>query len=183
MAVHESIPSMLRESLPEYLHVAEFCITYRKDIRWGSNQVGGCLGYPGAALMFCILDAIGSYYRGREDFIVKIDGKDKTIRNDKHHHFYVLNSEYYRQQLTEDVIKKLYGNYRSLLLHNAALPVDHILFICEESPFPFPVLNNRPHVNVTAFLRISKEAVALFLQRIDEVANRGDQVRNIGLKR
>jgi len=183
MAVHESIPSMLRESLQEYLHVAEFCITYRKDIAWGSNQVGGCLGYPGAALMFCIVDAIGSYYRGREDFIVKIDGKNRKIKNDSYHHFFVLNSEYYKQQLTEDAIKKLHENYRSLLLHNAALPMDHILFICEQSPFPFPVLNNRPHVNVTAFLQISKEAVVLFLQRIDEVVNQSDQAKNIRLKR
>jgi hypothetical protein len=183
MAIHDTIASMLKESLREYLHVAEFCITYRKDIAWGSNQVGGCLGWPGTALMFCILDTIGSYYRDRKDFFVKIDGKNRTIKNDSYHHFFMLNSEYYKQQLGEVTIKKLYENYRNLLLHNAALAMDHFLFIGDSNAPPFPVQDNRPHVNVTAFLQISKEAVALFLQRIDEVVNKSDQVRIIKLKR
>jgi hypothetical protein len=180
MAIHDSTASMLKESLREYLHVAEFCITYRKDIAWGRNQVGGCLGYPGTALMFCILDTIGSYYRGRKDFFVEIDGKKRTITNDSYHHFFMLNSEYYKQQLGEVTIKKLYENYRNLLLHNAALAIDHILFMGESNALPFPVHDNRPHVNVTAFLQISKDAVALFLQRIDEVVHKSDQVRIIG---
>jgi hypothetical protein len=61
--------------------------------------------------------------------------------------------------------------------------MDHILFMGESNALPFLILNNRPHVNVTAFLQISKEAVALFLQRIDEVVDKSDQVRIIGLKR
>ena len=182
MALHDSTASMLKESLREYLHVAEFCITYRKDIAWGRDQEGGCLGYPGTALMFCILDTIGSYYRGRKDFLVQIDGKNRMITNDSYHHFFMLNSEYYKQQLGEDTIKKLYENYRNLLLHNAALAMDHFLFIGEPNALPFPVHDNRPHVNVTAFLRISKEAVDLFLPRIDEVVKKSDQGRIIGLK-
>jgi hypothetical protein len=83
----------------------------------------------------------------------------------------------------EVTIKKLYENYRNLLLHNVALAMDHILFMGESNALPFLILNNRPHVNVTAFLQISKEAVALFLQRIDEVVDKSDQVRIIGLKR
>jgi hypothetical protein len=183
MAIHDSTASMLRESLREYLHVAEFCITYRKEIAWGHDQAGGCLGYPGTALMFCILDTIGSYYKGRNDFFVEIEGTNRTITKDGYHHFFILNSEYYKQQLGEFTIKKLYENYRNLLLHNAALAMEHILFMGEPNAPPFPVVSNRPHVNVTAFLQISKEAVALFLQRIDEVVRKSDQVRDIGLKR
>ena len=183
MAIHYSTASMLKESLREYLHAAAFCITYRKDIAWDLNQVGGCLGYPGTALMFCILDTIGSYYRDQKDFFVEIDERNRTITNSSYHHFFVLNSEYYKQQLGEATIKKLYQNYRSLLLHNGALAMDHILFMGESDAPPFPVHNNRPLVNVTAFLEISKKAVDLFLKRIDGVLHKSDQVRIIGLKR
>jgi hypothetical protein len=75
MALHDSTVSMLKESLPEYLKAAEFCINYRKDKTYGHDQEGGCLGYPGTSLMFCILDTIGSYYRGRKDIFVDIEGK------------------------------------------------------------------------------------------------------------
>jgi len=183
MAIHDTIVSLLKESLLEYLHVAEFCINYRKETTWGRNQVGGCLGYPGTTLMFCILDTIGSYHRGRKDFFVEVDGKKRNIRNDSYQHFFILNSEYYQQRLSQSTIKKLYENYRNLLLHNAALANDHLLFIGEPNTIPFPIHDNRPHVNVTAFLRVSKEAVNLFMTRIDDIVPKRDQVKIIGLKR
>ena len=183
MAIHDTTVSLLKESLPEYLHAAEFCINYRKETTRGNNQVGGCLGYPGTTLMFCILDAIGSYHRGLDDFSVKVNGKEMDIRNDSYHHFFILNSDYYKQQLSEANIKKLYKNYRNLLLHNAALAIDHFLLMGEPNKTPFPICDDRPHVNVTAFLRVSKEAVNLFMTRIDEIVPKSDQVKTIRQKR
>jgi hypothetical protein len=174
---------MLKESLPEYLKVAEFCINYRKDTTWGADQAGGCLGYPGTSLMFCILDTIGSYHRGRKDFFVDIEGKKRNVINDSYHHFFMLNSDYYKQRLTEDSIKRLYDNYRNLLLHNAVLAEGHILFWGESSAAAFPTYNSRPHINVAAFLRISREAVDLFLPQIEDVVSKSDQLRIVGLKR
>lgn len=183
MALHDSTVSMLQESLPEYLKVAEFSINYRKDTAWGEDQVGGCLGYPGTSLMFCILDTIGSYYRGRKDFFVDIDGRKRNVVNDSYHHFFLLNSDYYKQQLSEDSIKKLYQNYRSLLVHNAVLAADHFLLLGEPNATPFPIYDNRPHINVTGFLRVSREAIGIFLSGIDDVVSKSDQLRIIGLKR
>ena len=183
MATHDTIGSLLKESLLEYLHVAEFCINYRKEPTWGSNQVGGCLGCPGTALMFCILDTIGAYHRGRKDFPIMVDGEKKYIKKPSYQHFFILNSEYYHQQLSESNIKKLYENYRNLLLHNAALAIDHPLFKGESNAPPFPICDDRPRVNVTAFLRVSQEAVKLFMPRIDEIVPKSDQVKIIGSKR
>jgi hypothetical protein len=113
---------MLRESLKEYLKVAEYCIQFRKGPEeWGAAGAGGCYGYPAAVMLFCIVDAIGSYHRGRKEFKVLIDGKEKSIKNDGSQYFYVLNSKYYNQVLSKSDIERLYGNYRSLLIHNAAI--------------------------------------------------------------
>lgn len=75
MAIHPDLTSLIRESLPEYLHVAEYCVQFRKDASWGHGRVGGCLGYPAAVMMFSIVDTVGSYYRGRTDLPITVDGK------------------------------------------------------------------------------------------------------------
>jgi hypothetical protein len=59
---------MLRESLPEYLLVADWCVRYQKDASWGADQVGGRLGYPAAVMLFCIADTIGSFHRADNQF-------------------------------------------------------------------------------------------------------------------
>jgi hypothetical protein len=183
MALHDSPVSLLKESLPEYLHVAEFCVNFRKDAAWGHDQVGGCLGYPGATIMFCVVDTIGSYHRRRKDFKVQIDGSEREITNDSFHHFFILNSDYYNQQLSESTIKKLYDNYRNLLLHNASLAINHILFMSKSEDPVFPVHDGKPHVNVSGFLRITKLAVERFLNRVDEIVPGSDQEKVIKLKR
>jgi len=183
MAVHGSTESMLKESLREYLHVAEFCIKFRKDDTWGSNQLGGCLGYPGAATMFCVVDAIGSYHRQLRSFKVLLDGSEREIVNDSFHHFFILNSDYYGQQLSEHVIRKLYENYRNLLLHNAALAIDHILFLGEPDGPAFPVQNGKPHVNVSAFLRITQRAAGKFLSHTETIVPRSRQDKINRLKK
>jgi hypothetical protein len=59
MAPHSSLVSMLRESLPEYVAVARMAVETTKPGRTASSFYG----YPAAALLFAVVDSIGSYYR------------------------------------------------------------------------------------------------------------------------
>ena len=176
MALHETTTSLLKESLPEFLRVAEYCVGFRKSD-------GGCLGYPAAAIMFSIADSLGSYHRDRSDFAVPIDGKSTSIKTDGYHHLFILNSGFYNLGLTEATIKKLYENYRCLLLHNSALAVDHFLFLGEPSAPSFVTDASGVHVNVAGFLRVTGIAVPAFLKKIDQVVPGSEQERIIGFKR
>ena len=54
MAIHPNLQSMLRESLPEMLLVAKYCIEFRKDTSiWSAS---GCYGYPAALILLSIAD-------------------------------------------------------------------------------------------------------------------------------
>lgn len=185
MALHKDTPSMLRESLQEYLKVAEYCVEFRKDPNeWGS---GGCYGYPAAVMLFCIVDSIGSFHDGKLDFKVMIDGREKSIRNGGSQYFYVLNSKYYQQSLSGSDIDRLYYNYRSLLMHSGAMAFDHFLISDPNIHEPFPVryLIGREVrlVNLFCFLEISRNAVSLFLNDIDQIVPGSKQAEDIKKKR
>jgi hypothetical protein len=169
MALHKTITSLLKESLPEFLQAAEYCIEFSKGKEWGLAQEGGCLGYPGAAIMFSIADSLGSYHQGRADFIVHVDGNSTSIRTGGYHHLFIFNSEYYGLDLSERTIKKLYDNYRCLLLHNSALAKNHFLVRGKPNGHPFLIDDLRVQVNVVAFLRVTKNAVGAFLTKVDQV--------------
>src|SRR5262245_23475504 len=139
MAIHPSLVALLRESLPEFLHTAAYCVSFRKDDTWGRTQVGGCLGLPASALLLSIADSIGSYHAGDPQFVVLLDGKQVPIRNDPSQHLFIFNSKYYGLSLARTTIKKIYENYRCLLVHNSALAFDHFLFKGGEDDDPFPI--------------------------------------------
>jgi len=114
MAIHQDLAGLLKESVSEYLHVAHECLTHQK-------AEGGVYGFPAALLLFTILDTIGSFHRGDKSFSSSIDGKNRLIDGDGFKHYFILNTSYYSQTLTEAQIKKLYYYYRCLLSHNASL--------------------------------------------------------------
>jgi len=183
MALHSTLQSMLRESLPEYLRAAEYCTSYVKEASlWGDEQSGGCLGYPAALMLLSIVDTIGSFHRGKDELQIIVDGKRVKIRKDGFQHFYVLNSEYYDQSLDSSSIKRLHDNFRNLLAHNASLAPLHFLVKWPQEPALFPKKDSYPLVNIPPFLEKSKHAVDLFLRRIDELLPNSEQARNIGLK-
>ena len=94
MAIHETPSSMLKESLDESLEAAKYCADYKKtDKKWGEFATGGCLGYPGAILLFSIIDSIGSYLEKDKKFSVIIDGKPEKINGAGRDHFKILNSK------------------------------------------------------------------------------------------
>jgi hypothetical protein len=122
MAIHETPSSMLKESLDETLEASKYCVDYKKqDKKWGEYATGGCLGYPGAILLFSLIDSIGSYFRKDKAFEVLIDGKKEKINAAGWEHFKILNSKYFDQKLSAEFMHKLYNNFRSCLTHNSIL--------------------------------------------------------------
>lgn len=159
MAIHNSTHSLIHEALTEYLAIAEHCITTGKP-------TGGCYGFPTALLCFTIVDAIGSFYRGNTSFTINIDKKTRTIDGDGFKHYFILNSDYYYQSLSEKDIKRLYEYYRCLLVHNAALAPNCALAIGKETDPPFTRQTSQhiDYVNLRPFLDLSHIAVAKFLK-------------------
>lgn len=64
----------------------------------------------------------------------------------------MLNSDYYQQSLSGETIKRLYANFRDLLVHNAALAPEHILISLPTVPDAFPIVNGQQLVNIDGFL-------------------------------
>jgi hypothetical protein len=183
MAIHPDLKSLLHESVREYLEVAEYCLAYRKDANWGAAEVGGCLGYPAAVMLFSVVDTIGSFHRGSAAISVVVDGRPVKIRKEGFQHFFILNSDYYDLHLSELTIRRLYENFRNLLMHNASLAPNHALSYAPDGSEPFPVVNGKQRVNLAPFLIATRMAVSKFLTRLDSVVPGSDQARNIGLKR
>ena len=150
---------MLSLTLSEYLEAARVCLEYQKDERWPGP---GCLGFPAGLLLFSVVDAIGSYVRGSSE-VFDIDGKQRPIKHTGKEHFFVLNgAEYYGQALSEREIDHLYGEFRSLLAHNALFTPAGFL-VMAASPELFPRVNNRMGVNLTAFYNRSVDVAGRFL--------------------
>jgi hypothetical protein len=175
--IHPNTASMLKESIPEALTVAINSFYNRK-------QNGGCYGYPCSILLFSIVDTIGSYYFG-SDLEIKIDGVNKKISSDDFQHFFILNSEkYYKQNLTENEIKKIYDNFRSNLSHNLALPPEHFLIIGDTNlPFVQYTNDNKPIINLAKFIEISTNAVNVFINEVDNIVPQSIQNEHINSRR
>jgi hypothetical protein len=141
---------MIKESLPEFLALAEYGINFRKDPKiWGSS---GCYGYPSNVLLLAIADAIGSYVIGG------------TTRQ----HFDILiHKDYYNLNLDENSVTKIYEAYRCLGTHNAVLGKDVILDIGNEKDEIFEIKQKFAILRLAPFLMKSNEVVAKFLIEAD----------------
>ena len=184
MAIHSRTEDMLKESLVDMLNGAEVCIQFKKE-------KGGCLGYPAAVLLLSIVDTIGSYYEGNKDFKIKIDGKLKTIDGDAFKHFFILNSEYYDFQLSEKFIKKIYDNYRSLLVHNGVIAPGHLITIddplrramSEDAISNSATGKNYPSIHLKPFYRSTEFAVSKFIKKVDTVFPKSKQASIINKRK
>ena len=174
MAMKDNIKEMLKESFPEMLFAAKACIDFRKtDKVWEPNDGNGCLGYPSSIILFCIVDAIGSYCRDNDSLEIMIGTSKEKIKNSEEH-FYILNSKYYNQNLSLEHIKTIYGEYRSHLVHNLAMPGQHILNIGNESDKVFDLKSKKqggkfPFINLKPFYLVSEKAVCMFLSDLDSI--------------
>ncbi|MFC1514889.1 hypothetical protein ACFL5X_03210 [Candidatus Omnitrophota bacterium] len=162
MAFHYSIPSMLQESLRELAAVAEYCVTYQKDLRtWGSH---GCYGYPAAILLLSIADSIGSY----------------VIGGDVKEHFDILSHpNYYNLSLDKESIDIIYKNYRCLLTHHSAMAFEATLGIGKENEPVFEITRGKPLLRLSPFLRITKEVVETFLKKADIIVPSSEGFKEI----
>lgn len=152
MATHNSIKSLIRESLKEYLEVSFYCINYRKNPKdWGST---GCLGYPAAVLLFSIADSIGSYIIG---------GSTKD-------HFNILNySDYYNLDLSDEELEKIYKEHRCLLTHNAALNHEIGLSLGQNTNNVIEYRDKIMYLNLFPFYKLSKSIVYNFLDNLENI--------------
>lgn len=162
MAQHNSIPSMLQESLVEYLAVADYCVSYRKDENiWGDS---GCYGYPSAVLLFAVADAIGSYVLG---------GSTKN-------HFNILNhKDYYNLNVSDEDLILLYEDNRCLLTHNASLSLNVGLSVGEGKTDVLEQKDGKLYLNLEPFLYLSKKVVSKFLSDVNNIVNNSQQLRKI----
>lgn len=128
--------------------------------------------------MFSIADSLGSYHRGRPEFTVNVDGKRTSINNDGFQHYFIFNSDYYDLTLSEATIRKLYNDFRCLLLHNSASAFDGSALVTEEPERdPFVFHEQLLRVNLPAFLRVTRHAVQTFIRRADGIVPGSDQER------
>ncbi len=184
MVIYSKTEDMLKDSIQEMLEAAILCVNF-------SKKDGGCLGYPAAILLLSIVAVIGSYYEGDKNYKIMINGKEKYIKGNTFQHFYILNSEYFNLDLTENFIKKLYDNFRSLLVHNAVIA--NKCFITINDPLQRPFCDDDgfknekngetyPSVALIPLLKFSKIAVQRFIKKIDEVYPKSKQSSLIEMK-
>lgn len=177
MALHSSLVDLLSESLPEYVAMAEHAITT-------SKPGGGCYGYPAAALLFAVADAIGSYCAGNDEFKVDVGGKMVRIGSGEKS-FYVLNGRFYGLALSSHHFESLYKNFRGPLTHNAAMVPGLLL---EKGNVGDPVFHDDPSgqgvicLSLVPFLEVSKRAVEQFLKSHGGIVPTSGQWKDLAKK-
>lgn len=172
-----------REALKEMIEAVEHCISYRKKDyeQWTDSTFPGCLGIPAAILLFSIADAIGSYHRDNSEFVVSVDGKNQTIKKNKH--FDILNSKFYGfQELSRIELNALYENYRCILTHNLGLPGSSILILDSRGSklIEKKRIEQNDHgwvLNLNVFFNLTKKAVDMFLPESEKIIKNSSFVK------
>ena len=109
MAIHPDLWSLAAATVEEYLTASKLCLKAKKTD-------GGILGCPAALLLFCIINALGTYLVGDE---ISLDGKKQKITRGEP--FRVLNHPTFGLSLTNTQIKNLEHWFRNPLAHNAII--------------------------------------------------------------
>jgi hypothetical protein len=173
MARHLDQVSMLRESLEEYLVLAEIGINFEKKNK-------GVLGYPSATLLFAVVDAIGSYHRGDPKFTVTVDGEPKPII-ETGDHVLILNSGYFGCELSEHALREIYSLMRSSLTHNAVVGRGLSLHVGEVRP-AIRATATGVELYLPGFLESCKKAMEKFIAVADKVVPTSKAVADLEAK-
>ncbi len=171
MGLHPDEVSMLRESLPEYLRLAEMGLGTTKP-------GGGVLGYPTTALLMAVVDALGSFVRGHSTFRVKIDSVDRVVEKASDHIF-ILNSDFFGFHFSEAQLRDIYGLCRSPLTHNAVVGRGHMLVPGDPSAPAFEFRDGVVETNLAGLLKACRTAVTVFLGVADSVVATSKAVREL----
>lgn len=186
MTTHHSPSSMLKESLDEYLVASKLCCEYKKtDSKWDEFQGNDCLGYPAGVLLFSVIDSIGSYFRKDKSFKIKIGNEISSINSEGWEHFKILNSKYFKQNMSQEFMKAIYSKFRSPLIHNSVLGKNTILILeTEPSNNDFVFMEIHPQENIKEFnywvslkplYELCKKAVEEFKKDIDKIVPNSKQ--------
>jgi len=156
---------MLRESLPEMLMVAKYCIEFRKDTSiWPAP---GCYGYPAALILLSIVDSIGSYVE----------------KGNVENHFKILNNnDYYNLKLSAEVLRAIYDYYRNSLSHNSVLTPGVILNIGQQEDDMIQKIDDTYVLSLIPFYGLSVHAVNQLLNHPTVLQN-NQTIKNINKKK
>ena len=158
MAVHHNPATMAVEAIDEYLEASTLCFNRTK-------AGGGVLGYPGTLLLFCVVNALGTYLESDK---VLIEGSRCRLRDNP---FRVLNHQCFGLSLKRKEVDLLQDSHRNKLAHNAIVKVGASL-VPEEGKDPFIFSSEkRAQINVFSFHRLVREAWERFpRERIEDWA-------------
>ncbi len=155
MAIHENQWTMAIAVIDEYLRTSQLCLEETKPD-------GGCLGYSATLLLFCVVNAMGTYLGG--DGIV-IENKEQQIT--KGEPFRIFNHPLFGLDLTQQEIKQLERSYRNALVHSATIEAGAMLFALD-GEVPFEFISGHVWIRLCSFHRRVEAAWALFpKQRIE----------------
>ncbi|MCC7331931.1 MAG: hypothetical protein IT232_04905 [Flavobacteriales bacterium] len=173
MALHLEKVGLLKESLQEMIHLADYAVTYKKTDRkkWGANATGGILGFPSTVILFSIIDCLGSVFSGDKKLKIIIDAQERQIK-DTSQHIFILNSKYYNLDLSLLDLENIYKNVRSTLTHNSLMPEGYNLQVGDKEKSPFKIaineLDNRIYfINLIPLFNLTKKAVENFIKDLD----------------
>ena len=163
MAVHNTIPSLIQESILEKLLVARYCIDFRKKFdQWNSE---GCYGHPAALLLLSIIDTIGSY----------------ELYGSTRNHFNILSSKkYFKHPLSNKQIETIYCQYRNPSTHNSAIGLHVSMNIGTELNDEILVKENEKEtLQLAPLFKITKNAVQIFLKDAENIIYQSKQLSDL----
>jgi len=171
--IHQEKVGLIKESLVEMIHIADYSVKYKKTDtkKWGLNAGNGILGFPASVILFSAIDCIGSVFSENNNFKITIDGKQREIKSTSQH-IYILNSKYFKLDLTQIDLDNIYNNVRSTLTHNSLIPEGYQLQIGENEKLPFNIGINENDkriyfVNLIPLLGATKKAIEIFINDLD----------------
>lgn len=172
------------ESIEEILFTVDFCLKYRKrddPKKWTRphNDLNGVLGHPSTILMLAIVDTIGSIYQNNKDIKIRLkDIGDVAIGESIKSHFYILNSDYFSQNLSKEDIDIIYG-FRNNMHHNTILPENVLLSFSKQTPFIENFsFDSKPclKIHLISFYEKCNDAYDLLRERIDNLKIQNEKI-------
>ena len=145
MAIHPDLWSLAQDTVEEYLTASKLCLRATK-------RGGGILGCPAALLLFCIINALGTYLVGDE---ISLDGKKQKITRGEP--FRVLNHPTFGLSLTNRQIKDLEHWYRNRLAHNAIIE-SNVSLLAQRDGQPFLFSKDSVEADVPGLHRLVEAA-------------------------
>jgi hypothetical protein len=161
MAQHHTSESMLRESLPEMVRAAEWCIQTSKP----GAEPGSVHGYPGAVLLCAAIASIGSWTtdkrRAKDQFAAAL-----------------VDERLFDLGIDWDTADLVYDRVRNLLTHNAV--VAQSVMLVRGSPLDPAIVRDGDHltINLGPLLEHTRNAVEKLVLSPDTYISPGSRAKS-----